>query len=627
MGESKSKPSSDSSRPAVRRYLAALLLVTAASLLRLVLDPILAERSPYLIFLSAAAAAAWYGGFGPGLLATVLGVFGALAFAVDPLLTFRVDTPGDWLALALYLIFGVFVSALTGKLHRTKRRALDAEASERRQRLLAQQTLAGIGDAVLSTDALGRIEFMNAIAEQLTGWTMDDARGRPVRQVFQIANEYTGAPADDPITRVLREGIIAGLANHTVLIKRDGSRIPIDDSGAPIRDESGNLIGSVLVFRNIAERRRTEQERERLIRDLTETRDIIKSVFRKAPVGLALWDLDLRFTRVNEALVEMTGLPMGAHIGKTIDELLPGLPPEVTEAMRQVRETRTPFRHETDGETPASPGKRRSWAIHYYPIRVDDNIAGIGAVFQEITEKKAWEAELELANDNLKQFAYAASHDLQEPLRMITSYTQLLKKRYYDMLDSDGREFLDFAMDGANRMRTLLEALRDYWRAGEDGGEPVTVDCNAALETALGNLRASLAETGAVITHDDLPRVIAHEVPLVQIFQNLIGNALKYQSEAQPQVHISASGHGAQCVFSVRDNGIGIDKKQLPKLFGAFRRLHGSKYPGSGMGLALCHKIIERYGGKIWVDSESSKGSTFYFTLPLASEETRTTAP
>ncbi len=148
------------------------------------------------------------------------------------------------------------------------------------------------------------------------------------------------------------------------------------------------------------------------------------------------------------------------------------------------------------------------------------------------------------------------------------------------------------------------------------------MDCNAALETALGNLRASLAETGAVITHDDLPKVIAHEVPLVQIFQNLIGNALKYQSEAQPRVHISASGHGAQCVFSVRDNGIGIDKRQLPKLFGAFWRLHGSKYPGAGMGLALCHKIVERYGGKIWADSESSKGSTFYFTLPLASEET-----
>ncbi|MCZ2077549.1 MAG: PAS domain-containing protein [Bryobacterales bacterium] len=614
-------PSSQSPRTAVRRYSAALLLVTAASLLRLGLDPILVDKGPYLVFLPAAAAAAWYGGLGPGLLATLLGAIGALAFAVAPAFSIRPETRADWLALALFLIFGVFVSALTEKLHRTKRRALDAEASERRQRLLSQQTLAGIGDAVLSTDVVGRIEFMNAIAEQLTGWTMDDARGRPVRQVFQIANEYTGAPAGDPITRVLQEGIIAGLANHTVLIKRDGSRIPIDDSGAPIRDESGNLIGAVLVFRDIAERRRAEQERERLIRELSETRDIIRSVFRKAPVGLALCDLDLRFTRVNEALVEMTGLPMEAHIGKTIDELLPGLPAEVTEAMRQVRETGTPFHHESEGETPAAPGKRRTWDIHYYPIRVDDHIAGIGAVFQEITEKKAWEAELELANDNLKQFAYAASHDLQEPLRMITSYTQLLKKRYYDKLDSDGREFLDFVMDGANRMRTLLEALRDYWRASKDGEEPATVDCNAALETALGNLRASLAETGAVITHGDLPKVVAHEAPLVQIFQNLIGNALKYQSEAQPQVHISASGHGAQCVFSVRDNGIGIDKKQLPKLFGAFRRLHGSKYPGTGMGLALCRKIVERYGGKIWVDSESNKGSTFYFTLPLASGE------
>jgi light-regulated signal transduction histidine kinase (bacteriophytochrome) len=226
--------------------------------------------------------------------------------------------------------------------------------------------------------------------------------------------------------------------------------------------------------------------------------------------------------------------------------------------------------------------------------------------------------ELKRSNDELQQFAYVASHDLQEPLRMVASYTQLLAQRYKGRLDSDADEFIAFAVDGSNRMQGLIKDLLAYSRAGANGKALREIPSENALKEALTNLRATIEESGAVVTHDSLPAIITDDTQLAQVFQNLIGNAIKYRSAQVPHVHVSATKTGGnEWIFSVRDNGLGIDPQYFERIFILFQRLHGrEEFKGTGIGLAICKKTLERLGGRIWVESEPEKGSTFCFALP-----------
>jgi light-regulated signal transduction histidine kinase (bacteriophytochrome) len=243
-------------------------------------------------------------------------------------------------------------------------------------------------------------------------------------------------------------------------------------------------------------------------------------------------------------------------------------------------------------------------------------------------ETRAWAAELEkrvaertadLARSNaeLQQFAYVASHDLQEPLRMVSSYTQLLARRYQGKLDADADEFIAYAVDGANRMQRMINDLLTFSRIGTQSKEFAPTDCEAALEQALHNLQVTIEENKATVTHDPLPTVMGDESQWVRLFQNLIGNAIKFHGEELPRVHISIQREDGEWTFAVHDNGIGIDPQFFDRLFIVFQRLHNAtEYPGSGIGLALCKKIVERHRGRIWVESQPEKGSTFYFTIP-----------
>jgi light-regulated signal transduction histidine kinase (bacteriophytochrome) len=226
-------------------------------------------------------------------------------------------------------------------------------------------------------------------------------------------------------------------------------------------------------------------------------------------------------------------------------------------------------------------------------------------------------AELSRSNEELGQFANIASHDLQEPLRMVASYTQLLARRYKGKLDSDADEFIAFAVDGASRMQRLIQDLLLFSRVGSKGKELRDTSSDDALAQAIANHRGTIEESGAEITCDDLPRVMADETQLTQLFQNLVGNAIKYQGPGVPKIHIGAVRNGGRkWTFSVKDNGLGIDPQYFDRIFGMFQRLHGrEEFAGTGIGLAICKKIVERHGSTISVESQLGRGSTFRFGL------------
>lgn len=262
--------------------------------------------------------------------------------------------------------------------------------------------------------------------------------------------------------------------------------------------------------------------------------------------------------------------------------------------------------------------------------RTEELRTSLASLLDEIDGRKRAEEqiqttliELERSNKELEQFAYVASHDLQEPLRMVSSFTQLLAQRYEDQLDDKAKKYIDYAVDGAVRMQRLINDLLAYSRVSTQGKTLRPIDSHVALGAALQNLAAVIEENLAIVVNDDLPTVRSDATQLSQLFQNLIGNAIKFRGADVPRIQVSACDLGHEWRFSVQDNGIGIDAQYTEKVFVIFQRLHTRKeYPGTGIGLAICKRIVERHGGRIWFESELGKGSTFYFTMPESKETT-----
>ena len=258
-----------------------------------------------------------------------------------------------------------------------------------------------------------------------------------------------------------------------------------------------------------------------------------------------------------------------------------------------------------------------SIAFNQMTKKLQETLVSRDKLSEEIKERQRVEEDLKRSNTELENFAYVASHDLQEPLRMVSSYTMLLEKRYKDKLDSDANDFINYAVDGAKRMQQLINDLLEYSRIGTHTKSFNIVDMETVFQNSINNLQLSINESKAIITHENLPSVIGDEGRLTQLLQNLIANALKFTNKESVAVHVSARQDKEFWVFSVRDNGIGIDKQYFKKIFVIFQRLQGVKYKGTGIGLAIAKKIIDTHSGKIWVESELGAGSTFYFTLPV----------
>jgi light-regulated signal transduction histidine kinase (bacteriophytochrome) len=261
--------------------------------------------------------------------------------------------------------------------------------------------------------------------------------------------------------------------------------------------------------------------------------------------------------------------------------------------------------------------------ISLSPLVSDEGML-VSSTIRDVTERKQTEdalkrsaADLARSNAELEQFAYVASHDLQEPLRAVSSCVQLLQQRYQGQLDARADELITHTVDGSIRMQTLIHDLLAYARVSTRGRDLEPIDSEIVLNEALSNLATVIQESGGVVTHGPLPTIVADPTQLRQVFQNLIGNAIKYRGERPPEVHIDVEHRAGEWQFTLRDNGIGIDPQYFERIFGIFQRLHTRReYPGTGIGLALCKKIIERHGGRIWVASKPEEGSTFCFTIP-----------
>jgi PAS domain S-box-containing protein len=275
-----------------------------------------------------------------------------------------------------------------------------------------------------------------------------------------------------------------------------------------------------------------------------------------------------------------------------------------------VRNYELEIRHKAEWLTPV---------MYNASIYRDDSgkVVGIFAAARDITDRKRAEEALTRSNEDLQQFAYVASHDLQEPLRNVASCLQLLEQKYKNKLDAQADQYIYYAVDSAVRMKALIQDLLTYSRIATKGKSPESINCERILDQTVKNLRSLVSETGAVITHDSLPTVLADDTQLLQVFQNLIQNAIKFRKDEPPKIHVSAVKNKNEWIFSVKDNGIGIESRHLDRIFVIFQRLNKrSQYAGTGMGLAIVKKVVERHHGRVWVESERGVGSTFYFTLP-----------
>jgi signal transduction histidine kinase len=286
---------------------------------------------------------------------------------------------------------------------------------------------------------------------------------------------------------------------------------------------------------------------------------------------------------------------------------------DVTGALIQVTETTAFHKHVTEMNEALLIS-----SIRQHELAEAANVLNV-LLEAENKRRELAEKELQRANEDLHQFALAASHDLQEPLRMVVGFSELLRKGYQGHLTGDGLAYLDFITTGAKQMQQLLKDLLAYARAGKEAEEEaaVLVDLNRVMRQVLENVQLSIEDSGGTVTCEALPAVVGHSAHFLQVFQNLIGNAIKYRGERPPLVRIFAENLGEEWRFAVADNGMGIDPQYHQQVFGVFKRLHREAIAGTGIGLAICERVVERYGGRIWVESQIHEGSTFYFTLPI----------
>jgi PAS domain S-box-containing protein len=477
-------------------------------------------------------------------------------------------------------------------------------------------------DAMVVVNPAGEIVLLNVQAEKQFGYNRDELVGQQVKNIIPEGfAERLIADGTRSAAEALAQQIGTGIELNGR--RRDGSEFPIEIMLSPLESAEGVLVTAAI--RNITTRRDAETH-------LAQMESRYRGLLEAAPDAMVVVNPAGEIVLLNVQAEKQFGYHRDELLGQKVKNIIPEGFAErlIADGTRSAAEALA----QQIGTGIELNGRRKNGSE--FPIEIMlsplENAEGVlvTAAIRNITERKISEehlvktvGELKRSNDELQQFAYVSSHDLQEPLRMVTSYTQLLAGRYKGRLDSDADEFIAFAVDGCNRMQGLIKDLLAYSRAGTNGKVLREVSAENALKEALANLRATIDQSSAVVTHDALPDIRTDETQLTQVFQNLVGNAIKYHGTEVPHVHVSATKNGgSEWTFSVRDNGLGIDPQYFDRIFILFQRLHGrDEFEGTGIGLAICKKILERLGGRIWVESQPEKGSTFYFALPETMEK------
>lgn len=476
-------------------------------------------------------------------------------------------------------------------------------------------TLSSIGDGVLATDTRGLITMLNPVAEELTGWRQAEARGRPIAEVFRIIHEGTRAPAPLPVEEVLTTGEIRGLANHTALISRDGTERAIADSAAPIRDAAGNVLGVVLVFRDVTESRRAQAQLDRF--------------FELSLDFLCIASADGYFKRASPAVTDILGWSVEEFLATPfMEQIHPDDRASATKEMERqaagekVMHFECRFRHK-DG----------TWRLLAWRSSPYDGLMYASA--RDVTEARQAEAriydlnrvlqqraaQLEAANRELESFSYSVSHDLRAPLRHVQGYVEMLAREAQAGLSDKGRRYLNTIAEAAREMGVLIDDLLAFSRMGRTEMHQAVVDPRPLVTEVRLMLEPDTQGRNIHWILGDLPPVRADAAMLRQVLANLVGNAVKY-TRKRPEAVIEIGFSGVEeerLVFFVRDNGAGFDMKYADKLFGVFQRLHRTdEFEGTGIGLASVRRIIGRHGGRTWAQARVGEGATFFFTLQPA---------
>lgn len=509
--------------------------------------------------------------------------------------------------LGACLIVGLILSNFFNKEQESQIRI---QEQEKRIKDIAKNSLEWIWEI----DVNGKYTYSSPVIKALLGYTHKEVLNRHFYDFFHPKDrEQLKKAAFDIFAKKEPFNEFIGKYKH-----KNGKTVWLSTRGIAILDEKGDLLGYRGTDIDISTRKKAEKA-------LQESEEKLRAVLDNATIHIWAFDGE-HYTYLNRAWYHYTGQDLA--LPRTIERWTEVVhPDDLDKAIEKWYKARNNKNVYNDNfRLKNKEGEYRLFHANAIPIYDENgNFQHYQGYNIDITEEKRVEGELiesmeELvrSNEELKQFTYIASHDLQEPLRMIVSFIQLLEKRYKDRLDEEADDFINFIVDGAKRMQTLINDLLIYSRIGRNNKPFIPIDTNIVLKHVIDNLRKSIEDTNAKFTYDPLPTIIANETESIQLLQNLISNAIKFhKAEEPPIVHISANLQKNQWIFSIRDNGIGIDSQFFERIFIVFQRLHKKdEYGGTGIGLAICKKIVQHHKGKIWVESEIGKGSTFYFSIP-----------